>query len=219
MGLPSTTRRALLGALPATAAAVTFPAAAMAATAADRREWEETLRAYDQVLAEDAAFTPGWLETWERCKAECDAIPHSRFDVRGYSGLVLATDDMHAVRQAQRDIAALDAGKMRLDPIPSITEYYDTKRQFVEAYEQRQRAVQAVRDRYGMDGADDEAEAFGDRIAELQTGLLKMPAPDLPALRWKLDNLREPDGDLIPWVAEVVEQLFADVARLLPEAK
>ncbi len=61
--------------------------------------------------------------------------------------------------------------------------------------------------------ADEEAAAH-DQLMEI------MPAPDLAALRWKLEQLLRSDaydGECIPaWTLEHIAQTIADVRRLLP---
>jgi len=63
---------------------------------------------------------------------------------------------------------------------------------------------------------DDKADAFGDQIADLEISLLCLLAPDLAALRFEMDRLREPDGTLVSWAVEIVEPVYADIARLMP---
>lgn len=57
-----------------------------------------------------------------------------------------------------------------------------------------------------------------DRIGHARQALLKMPAPDLAALRWKLEHTIEPDetGDTVHWHDEVRLVIVADYQRLLP---
>lgn len=66
-------------------------------------------------------------------------------------------------------------------------------------------------------------EALSDRMNDAERAALDTPAPDLAALRWKLDRLtveaNEPDGDLPPWSHEYVRQTLADIARLMPEGR
>ncbi|MCT2559237.1 hypothetical protein N0B51_09595 [Tsuneonella sp. YG55] len=62
----------------------------------------------------------------------------------------------------------------------------------------------------------DEVDRRGDAVADALGVAMDTPAPDLAALRWKLEQLREGDGDLSPWTAGFVRQTFEDVERLLP---
>lgn len=62
-----------------------------------------------------------------------------------------------------------------------------------------------------------------DRLRDLESAadkaLMTMPAPDLAALRWKLDRaLMIDDGALANWSEWYVRQTIADVARLLGPA-
>lgn len=59
-------------------------------------------------------------------------------------------------------------------------------------------------------------EALSDREADTKSALLRMPAPDLAALRWKLDQTFE-DDEIALWCEEIVLVMRADFARLLPE--
>lgn len=212
----STTRRNLLGAAMIAPALVAVPG--IAATP-DRTAWDAAKVALDKIEEIDAAFTPGWWETWQKCKAECDAVPHITIPGTGHCGKrSYMTSDSAEVRIAEREIADLDAGRMRLDDLPGLREHYEMKRRFVAAARDREQKVQYIRDHHGMDRLDARAEELGQQVADARERLMKTPAPDLRALRWKLDQLREDDGDVVPWVAEYVEQCFADIARLMGDA-
>lgn len=212
---PTATRRAILAAIPATAALAAIPVAS--ANTVDRSQWEAAKAALDKIETADAAFTPGWWEAWQKCKAESATIPHTTIPGTGHSGKRgYSTDDNFEIRIAQREIADLDAGRMRLDDLPGLREHYDMKRRFVAAAEDRDQKIQSIR--YDIDRLDDRAEELGQQIADARDLLMKMPAPDLQALRWKLEQLREDDGDVIPWAADYVEQCFVDVARLMGDA-
>lgn len=213
----TTTRRALLKAAPTTALVMALPASATAT--ADRAEWSTAMDRYARVKTEDAAFTPGWLKAWRDCKEECDAIPHVSFKAEAYKGgRCQTTANTFEVAQARREVALLNEGKMRLDPLPGLREHYEIKRKLVEADDARKTQIQAVRERYDMDALDDKAEILGDQLAEARDCLMQTPAPDLAALHWKLLQLRDQDGDMDAWVAKYVNQTYADIARLMPEA-
>lgn len=214
---PTATRRAILAAIPATAALAAIPVAS--AHTVDRSQWEAAKAALDEVEAADAAFTPGWWEAWQKCKAECAAIPHTTIPGTGYCGKrSYSTADSAEVRITQREIADLDAGRMRLDDLPGLRGHYDMKRRFVAAVEDRERKIQSIRDRYDIDRLDARAEELGQQVADAREELMNIPAPDLRALRWKLEQLRDEDGDVAAWTASYVEQCFADIARLMGDA-
>jgi hypothetical protein len=78
----------------------------------------------------------------------------------------------------------------------------------------------AVRKLIGWDEASDELERLCGQQCDRESELVKMPAPDLAALHWKLEHLfgpeaREP-GDFGPsWCAAYLDALLADCSRLL----
>src|SRR5205085_6014208 len=112
----NTTRRALIAALPAVAVVAAAPAIAFDAEPRDRTAVNAAMAALRHIETDDAAFTPGWNAAGSKCAAECDAVPHVTLPARpGYSPLT--TSDHWHVRQARRDVEALDAGKMHLDDI------------------------------------------------------------------------------------------------------
>lgn len=73
----------------------------------------------------------------------------------------------------------------------------------------------------GFDKAEDRWEALGQRAYEAEWALMDTPAPDQPALLWKLEKLlatNEDRGSVDPWSSEAVAQTIADARRLLGEA-
>jgi hypothetical protein len=65
-------------------------------------------------------------------------------------------------------------------------------------------------------------DELSERAADEQTALLNTPAPDLAALRWKLDHLfwlepDEPDASTSSWRRKYIAQTVADYRRLLSD--
>lgn len=60
--------------------------------------------------------------------------------------------------------------------------------------------------------------ALVQRIVRGHEALMKMPAPDLAALRWKIEQTIQPaeNGDTVHWSDEIRMAIVADYARLLP---
>lgn len=60
-------------------------------------------------------------------------------------------------------------------------------------------------------------QAFRAREA-CEAGLMRLPAPGLPELRWKLERLLDGDGAgaALPWDVEHLKPILADIDRLLP---
>lgn len=213
---PTTTRRALLKAAPSAALVMALP---VSAATVDRSEWTKAMDHYAKVKAEDSTFTPGWLKAWQDCKKECEGIPHVSLKAEAYKGgRCQTTANTFEVTQARREVAMLDEGKMRLEPLPGLQEHYEIKRKLVKADDARKTQIQAIRERYDMDALDDKAEILGDQLAEARDCLMQTPAPDLAALHWKLLQLRDQDGDMDAWAAKYVNQTYSDIARLMPEA-
>ena len=58
---------------------------------------------------------------------------------------------------------------------------------------------------------DDMAKAEGDA----HVALLKIPAPDMPALRWKLEQTFDDDGEIALWSEKIALTIRSDFQRLL----
>ena len=61
-------------------------------------------------------------------------------------------------------------------------------------------------------------DRLADRYSQCEQAVFDMPAPDLSALRWKLERLLaiDPDGATSGWSGEHVQQTLADIQRLIP---
>ena len=216
-----TTRRQILAAAPLSAAVFAFPAVAAATEIpANRTAWNAAMAKLDRVIAEDAAFTPGWWARWNECKAACERIPHVTVSTSA-ANCNYSTADVWSVRMARHEVQMMDAGKMWIDPkYPDVVERFAQQRQLAEAADERDGAIRAIRDGFGMDADDEEAERLGEALAEAEGALMELPAPDRVALRWKLDKLFEPEaGDSTPcWSMDYVRQTIADYQRLLGDA-
>jgi hypothetical protein len=213
-------RRAFIAAASTSTIAVAMPAAAISASTIlpDRSAWAAAIAAFERVQEEERAFNPGYLRLRNQCDKECEGVPHVTFDPDpGLSYLGHAsTENPHFVRRARREVEDLDAGRMRFDPLPDLQAREKKFRDVVRAADERDTKVDAIRSRYGMDVWDDRSEALTDRFIATRDALMEMPAPDLAALRWKLDQLPDCDGSLAAWSADFVRQTFADIDRLLP---
>jgi len=61
-----------------------------------------------------------------------------------------------------------------------------------------------------------QSERYTDVESDTRVALLRMPAPDLAALRWKLDETFA-DGDIALWCDEIADAIRADIVRLMPK--
>lgn len=68
------------------------------------------------------------------------------------------------------------------------------------------------------ESVDELSDRLLDAFINAKAELMEMPAPDLAALRWKLDIALEieENGELAPWKAHYVAQTLVDYRRLLP---
>jgi len=212
METTTTTRRSLLKAAPIAATLAVVPTSAIGA-ATDRSQWEKALAAYNEVKAEDAAFSARYRIAWKQCDAELERLPHI---TSGH----YSTAHWDQVEYCRREVKALDEGRVRYDPLPDLIEKEQNMRALVAGDDQRKAAIQAIRDRYDMDALDDRSDELGDRICERERELMHTPAPDLAALRWKLDFItqeaKEDDGCLPAYTSDFVRQMLADIAALMP---
>ncbi|MBT2185545.1 hypothetical protein [Sphingobium nicotianae] len=76
--------------------------------------------------------------------------------------------------------------------------------------------VCAWRDKRNYEAIHNRCEELADAEADAHVALLRMPAPDTAALRWKLDQTIEEDGEIALWCEEIALAIQADYRRLLP---
>jgi hypothetical protein len=112
-------------------------------------------------------------------------------------------------------------GTMRLDPIPSLQDHYQLCQEAAAAADERDTAIKAIRARFGMDEAEEKWSALGDAHCDAEWALMRTPAPDTPALLFKLEKLLEvePGESTASWSASAVEQTMADARRLLASGR
>jgi hypothetical protein len=210
-------RRSLIGggASAIAVAAVALPVPALAAATADRSDWDAAMRAYQLAKAEDEAFDPTYWpihNAWEAGRPSMNAIDWKRLNpVPGNKEHIARIADLGKLWHRYLD----GEGKWWWagDPEKSKAEFraaLDSVQAFRDAEERHDRES-------GLDEANERYEDLGERVNLAQEALMGMAAPDLAALRWKLDQLHDPGGDMPAWSAYFVRQTFADIARLLPE--
>ena len=89
-------------------------------------------------------------------------------------------------------------------------------------FEQRK----ALQEQHGYqvpDGVHDEQERLVEVMCDAEHAVWQTPAPDLQALRWKLERVIDAEPEkghgTSSWAPEYVAQTMADIARLLPEGR
>jgi hypothetical protein len=181
-------------------------------TAPDRSAWRAAMAAHERAITEDAAFDPQYWEVhraWEAGKPSIDMIHWKEFPFA-------QRDHTARVMDIEREWSHFLAGQGKWWGAPDPDA---RKAQFRAALD----SVQAFRDaaarhdrESGMNEVEERWNALGDEVARTRDVLMAMPAPDLSALRWKLNQLRDGDGDLVGWSADYVRQTFVDIDRLIP---
>lgn len=202
---------------PLAAVAVTLPVRPATRATGYEAKWSAALEAYENAKAEAEAFDPTYMVVWEQCHEECKAVPHAVLRPDPHSGRhsPISTADDWYVRRARRDVAALNAGRMRFEPLQELQEYESLLRDVVSAADGRDATIQAIRDRYDMDKLDTQSEEISERLCAARDRVMNTAAPDLAALRWKLDQLISPDGEMLGWTADFIRQTVADYRQLL----
>ena len=211
-----TDRRALLKVAPLIAATVAVPAMAFAVTTSgDRTAWDNAMQTLQHAKDEDAAFTPihtRIYKAWEAGRPSTDGIDWIEFPFANRDHVARTLD----IDKAWSDFLASEGKLWRSSNPERRKERYRAALDNVQAF----RAAEAHHDQEtGMDVADQRWEALGERVNDAEAALMDLPAPDLAALRWKLDQALRIDGDSTPcWSAEYVRQTIADYRRLCGEA-
>lgn len=67
----------------------------------------------------------------------------------------------------------------------------------------------------GSDAISDQWQIMAEAEGDAQTALLRMPAPNLTALRWKLEQTFEADGEIALWSEDIALTIRSDFQRLL----
>jgi hypothetical protein len=228
MGMHEPTRRSALVALAGTAAfAGTIgaalvagePAKAAAATA-DRSAWDQAFATYQRAKAEDDACNVAFNELWEKCKAAEEVVPHVTFGPDPFCGReIISTESTGYGTSARRMVSDLASGKRRHDPYPDVMAHEEFARRVAAVADERDCKIKAIRASFGMEEAEEEWEALGERRYAAEWALMDTPAPDLPALLWKIEHLFDEDGDLKCLNAEATAVALSDARRLLSHGR
>lgn len=211
---PTATRRAMLAAIPAVAAFAAVPVASAATV--DRSRWNVAFAAMEKADADELAFNPVYdriFESWKSSRPAMDGIDWKPFpfENRDHVARVLDLD------QRWKQFLAGE-GKVWASANPD-----NTKAEMRAALD----SIQAYRDacdkhdqETGMAAAEDRWEALGDAAHAARGKVMETPAPDLAALRWKLQHLLADDGSesVSAWSMDYIAQTKADIARLMGDA-
>lgn len=208
--------------LPTTRRALTtgFSPAATASSAADRGEWNIAFNRYQEARQKCEAYDAVYDPLSKRLQVAEDAVPHIVLRPDPYSGRKspVSTADTEFVRRARWTVANIEAGKCRFDDLPGLQQHLQLCRDMADAADRRDAELERISEKLGYTFAANRMDELADSYCDARVGLMNTPAPDLAALRWKLDQFRDDDGDLVAWTADIAAQTFDDIARLLPRS-
>lgn len=199
----------------------TIPADTAAATGAGSlAEWRKAMADRDAAKAAYDEFLAEWSPKHDAMQVEVDKVPHVTLRPDPYTGKedAVTTADTLFINRARATLRDVDAGKVRFDSFADLQSHLQLCRDVVAADDGRQAQIKAIQDRFAKNDACNKLDELCDALCDCELKLMEFPSPDLSALRWKLDRLREDDGEIVPWSADYVAQTFADIDRLLPKA-
>jgi hypothetical protein len=194
-------------------------AAAIAqARAVDRLAWDRAFATYQQAKAvydhEQARHEP----IYEAYQAEADAVPHAILRPDPYSGhfAPVSTANWHLVRDARRLVKDVAAGKcwLETDKYPSLKDHWELCQDLAAAADTRDAAIHRIDQRHGYTRSWKQVERAMGVMEKASRALHDIPAPDGPALVWKMEDLWLGDEEAA-YGGGLVSQLLADARRLL----
>jgi len=173
----------------------------------DRSAWDRAMRAYqraNRALDDHDAHYWATFDAFQCTKPTQGEIDFRAFPFadRNYVAHVLDLDQSWASWLSQE--GKLWWAKDRNEAIARQLASYDSVRRY------RQRMDEAER-QSGYAAAEDLEERLQDQLSAATSSLITMPAPDVPALLWKMEYLL--DGSA--WSEEFLHQTLADARRLL----
>lgn len=198
------TRRAVLGALAIPAVIAAGGVAAAAATqSAATSEWHALKAKFDAARARADAQNDKHDSAWRAYDSELGPKPD------------LTYQEGNLIYDLWRDTSQLYKPGNQFPP----QHIKDEMRARLEAYEARKAHLNS---KYDLSRLGDEADALEDTASDLSSELIKLPAPDAPALLWKLEYLFGADAGqdyCQSWSMSLIRPVVADVRRLLSHGR
>jgi len=212
-------RRSLLAAIPVSVVGAGAPAFAAAPRAVDRSAWENAMQRYLAAKGKYDAVTNRILKLYsEQARAKA-RIPHKVFRAPSGSGrrVQVSTADSDFVRSAKRLVWDVDAGRVQFAANPGFQGHVLLCRELTAAAAQRDGEISAIRERLGIGAAEENRRKLADTMREAEEALLSVEAPDVPALRWKLDYVlaEQVEDETSKLPRELIEQTRIEVAKLM----
>lgn len=185
--------------------------------------WDAAMAAFAQAKADADAFDPIARAALEQEADAIRQIGHTTLRPDPYSGRTepVTTADEGYVRRARQMIAAIAAGRCKLDlELDDLRGHYELICELARAADERDAKIAAISAGLGIEEIESKLEALGEAEYATQWALMDLPAPSLPALLWKLEIAFTPDVDgadasLSPYTISALSQTIADMRRLL----
>ena len=179
----TTTRRAILGAAAALPAIAALSAPAIATAPVRRSAWDNAFSAMLRAKAAADAEEPRHHPIWEAYRSACNALPHTTITARdafgGHRELSTARPEDVSFAQGVTRAAAPENNK----PLAVAC------RNFLEAVEAREADERRISDRLGYHNSAETMDKLMDSFFAHCSKMMSIPAPDAPALLWKLEHL------------------------------
>lgn len=218
---PMSRRAALTGIGLAGGAAILPIVAASAAKAstADRAAWDRAFAAYEKASAAEAAYAPTSDRIWAAFQEGKQDHLNSCIDWKnlGFTNSLDRRNTAYVMDVEAEWQSYLDGyNKWWFSPNPDkcraqMRAALDSVVEFRRREAEHRRAC-------GWEEAAERTDALSEAAYEAKWTLLsKIPAPDLPALLWKLEVFlqTEDEGNVPNWTEKAIELTMADARRLL----
>lgn len=212
---PTTTRRAVLGALTILPAAAVAIVPTIARSAGLSPDFAAKVAAFHRASAEEADFDqrvyyPAW-EAYERARV---AVPHVEVGPHTYQPYrTVSTADAHEVKQARRRVREVREGRTYLetDRYPDPRAEFEQQEALAYAADRRDAEVARLNRRFRVDEYTDRSDALTEATEAAFNAVLEHPAASAADLAAKMELIDQRGGH--EW-SNAWEAMLADARRL-----
>lgn len=171
---------------------------------------------FNVATIESQAFNLHFDALWRRRRAESDAIPHVTFGPHPFfpERSPVSTANAEIVHLSRKHLEELPADDTLSDSSSMMLEHRSFCEQVVVAADQRDLQIKAIEERLCYREAEQKWNTLTDRAYDAEQKLMRAPAPDLAALQWKVERMREIAVDTAT-EPEDFDCLMSDIGRLM----
>lgn len=185
------------------------------ASTADRRAWDAGMAKWRNAKQIERTFIAEWDRLRPGYETACARIPHASFKVTDTTGpsFELTTANRDHVDIARSFLERLNKRDGKGPMISQPTAYHE----LVAAADARNEERVRIGVRTGFAAAGDRVDEALAAVDDIESELLRMPAPDGEALMWKLEFLYGEDAREESGYAtqDIVDAYMADARRFL----